>query len=114
MAASRNNNVRKRGNSWTYYVYVTDGAGRRKQVSKGGFRTRKEAEAARIEALAALQSGTFVRPDRLTVADFLVDEWLPTQLPPTLEESTYASYERYLRLHVVPYIGGILLQRLTP
>jgi Phage integrase, N-terminal SAM-like domain len=50
----------------------------------------------------------------LTVADFLINEWLPTQRPPTLEESTYASYERYVRLHVVPYVGGILLQRLTP
>jgi hypothetical protein len=73
---------------------VSDGAGKRTQVSKGGFRTRKEAEAARVEALATLQSGTFVRPDRLTVADFLVDEWLPTQRPPTLEESTYVSHER--------------------
>lgn len=108
------NNVRKRGNTWTYYVYVTDGAGDRRQISKGGFRTRKEAEAARVETLASLQSGTFVQPERLTVADFLVNESLPTQLPPTLEESTYTSYARYVRLHVVPYVGGILLQRLTP
>jgi len=55
-----------------------------------------------------------VQPERLTVAAFLIDEWLPTQRPPTLEESTYTSYARYIRLHVVPYIGGILLQRLTP
>ncbi len=114
MASQSRNNVRKRGSTWTYYVYETDGAGHRRQVSKGGFRTRKEAEAARVEALASLQAGTFVRPDRLTVADFLFDEWLPTQRPPTLEESTYASYERNIRLHVVPNIGGILLQRLTP
>lgn len=113
MAASRNN-VRKRGATWTHYVYVTDGAGERKQISKGGFRTRKEAEAARVEALASLQAGTFVQPERLTVADFLINEWLPTQRPPTLEESTYSSYARYVRLHVVPYVGGILLQRLTP
>jgi hypothetical protein len=113
MAASRYN-VRKRGSTWTYYLYVTEGAGHRRQVSKGGFRSRKEAEAARIEALAALQSGTFVRPDRLTVADFLINELLPTQRPPTLEESTYDSYGRYVRLHVVLYVGGILPQRLTP
>ncbi len=114
MASQSRNNVHKRDSTWTYYVYVTDGTGKRKQVSKGGFRTRKEAEAARVEALAALQAGTFVQPDRLTVAEFLIDEWLPTQRPPTLEESTYASYERYLRLHVVPYVGGILLQQLAP
>lgn len=48
MASQSRNNVRKRGNTWTYYVYVTDGTGKRNQVSKGGFRTRKETEAARV------------------------------------------------------------------
>ena len=50
----------------------------------------------------------------MTVRKFLVDEWLPTQASPTLEESTYRSYTRYVHLHVVPHIGGIALQQLTP
>ena len=107
-------NVSKRGTTWTYYVYVTGGDGRRRQVSKGGFRTRNEAEAARVRALGTLQNGTWVRPERVTVREFLEDEWLPTQAPPTLEESTYRSYRRNIRLHVVPYIGGIPLQQLKP
>ncbi len=113
MATSRNN-VRKRGTTWTYYAYVTDGTGKRRQISKGGFATRREAEAARVEALASMANGTWVRPERLTVRDFLVDEWLPTQRPPTLEESTYTSYARNIRLHVLPYIGGLSLQQFTP
>ncbi len=108
------NNIRKRGSTWTYYLYVTEGDGTRRQVSKGGFATRKEAETARAEALTAMATGSWVKPDRLTVAEFLTDEWLPTQLPPTLEESTYVSYSRNIALHVVPYIGGIRLQELTP
>lgn len=80
MAASRNN-VRKRGSTWTYYAYVTDGTGKRRQVSKGGFATRRAAEAARVEALAAMANGGWVRPERLTVRDFLVGEWLPTHPP---------------------------------
>ncbi len=111
---SSHGNVRKRGSTWTYYVYVTAGDGRRRQVSKGGFRTRKEADAARIAALGSLQKGTWVRPERVTVREFLEEEWLPTQAPPTLEESTYRSYKRNVRLHVVPHIGGIALQQLTP
>jgi hypothetical protein len=112
--ATSRGNVRKRGSTWTYYVYVTGGDGNRRQVTKGGFRTRKEADAARIKALGTLQSGTWVQPERVTVREFLQDEWLPTQAPPTLEESTYRSYWRYLRLHVIPHIGGIALQQLTP
>jgi len=95
-------NISKRGSTWTYYVYVSGGDGRRRQVSKGGFPTRREAEAARVEALASLRAGTWVRPERVTVREFLEDEWLPSQQPPTLEESTYRSYARYVRLHVVP------------
>ncbi len=113
MAASRNN-VRKRGSTWTYYVYVTDGDGRRRQVPRADSGPGQEAEAARIEALGSLQNGTWVRPERVTVREFLEDEWLPTQAPPTLEESTYRSYTRNVRLHVVPHIGGIALQQLTP
>lgn len=107
-------NIARRGSTWTYYVYVTGRDGKRQQVSKGGFRTRKEAEAARVRALSALQRGTWVRPERVTLREFLEDEWLPTQAPPTLEASTFVSYKRYIRLHVVPYIGGIPLQQLTP
>ena len=50
----------------------------------------------------------------MTVREFLENEWLPTQAPPTLEESTYGSYKRNVRLHVVPHVGGIALQQLTP
>jgi integrase len=107
-------NIRKRGETYTYYAYVTEADGRRRQVSKGGFRTRREAEAARVETLNTIQTGTFVRPERTTVASFLIEEWLPSRRPPNLEESTYASYERDIRLHVIPYIGAIPLQRLTP
>lgn len=41
MATSRNN-VRKRGTTWTYYAYVTDGTGKRRQISKGGFATAEK------------------------------------------------------------------------
>ncbi len=93
---------------------MTQPDGRRRQISKGGFRTRREAEAARVEAVNSIQTGAFVRPERITLAGFVVDERLPTRRPPNLEESTYASYERDIRLHVLPYIGAIPLQKLTP
>ena len=100
MSGRSRSNIRKRGSTYSYYVYVTGPDGKRSQVSKGGFRTRREAEAAQVEVLSAVQTGTFVRPERITLADFLVDEWLPSRRPPNLEESTYRSYERYVRLHV--------------
>ena len=64
--------------------------------------------------LNALATGAYVKAERISLADFLVDEWLPSRRPPVLEESTWHSYDRYLRLHVIPHIGAIPLQKLTP
>lgn len=61
MSGGARANIRKRGTTYTYYAYVTAADGRRRQVSKGGCRTRREAEAARVEALNAINTGTFVR-----------------------------------------------------
>lgn len=105
-------NVRRRGERWTYYVYVTDAAGQRRQHSKGGFKTKREAEAARVRILHSLETGTYIKPDKLSVAHFLLEEWLPAKRPPVLAESTWESYSRNLALHVVPTIGNLPLQKL--
>jgi Phage integrase, N-terminal SAM-like domain/Arm DNA-binding domain len=108
--------TRKRGSTWTWYIEdVPDpSTGRPRQVSKGGFRTRKEARDALLEAQAALRSGTFVEPSKRTVGSYLLEEWLPDNQPPRLRPSSYANYTIYTRTHVVPRLGDIELQRLTP
>jgi hypothetical protein len=108
--------TRKRGSSWTWYIEdVPDpSTGRPRQVSKGGFRTRKEARDALLQAQAALRSGTFVEPSKRTVRSYLLEEWLPDNQPPRLRPSSYANYTIYTRTHVVPRLGDIELQRLTP
>ena len=107
-------NVKRRGSTYTYYVYVTGPDGKRRQHSKGGFKTQREAEDARIAAEYALTTGTYVKAERISLGEFLVDEWLPTRRPPVLEESTWHSYDRNIRLHVIPHVGRIPLQKLSP
>jgi integrase len=107
-------NVKRRGSTYTYYLYVTGPDGRRRQHSKGGFKTQREAEDARVAALHTVSTGNYVKAERLTFTDFLVDEWLPSRRPPVLEESTWHSYDRYLHLHVIPQLGAIPLQKLSP
>lgn len=112
--SGRRTNIRKRGSTYTYYVHVPDGRGGYRQISRGGFKTQREAEVARAEALHAISKGTYVKPERLTLGEFLVDEWLPSKAPPVLEESTFSSYRRKIDNHVIPRIGGIPLQQLSP
>ena len=104
-------NIRKRGTTYTYYAYVTGPDGARQQISKGGFATQAEAAAARLKLLSSVQDGTFVQPERITLRQFLVEDWLPAKQPPNLETSTYVSYERNIQIHVLPYIGNIRLQQ---
>jgi integrase len=107
--------VRKRGSTYTWYFDVPDPVtGRRRQYSKGGFRTKKECQQALNEALAALRTGTFVEPSQRTVAGFLVEEWLPAMHPPRVRPSTWLSYRKNVERHIVPALGRLPLQRLTP
>jgi hypothetical protein len=50
---------RKAHGSWGYTVElgVDSKTGRRRQATRGGFRTREEAEEARTKALASVQAG---------------------------------------------------------
>ena len=41
--------TRKRGSTWSYYFYMGTVAGKRRKKEKGGFLTKKEAEAAFME-----------------------------------------------------------------
>jgi integrase len=105
--------TRKRGTTWTWYLGVVDPAtGRRRQLSKGGFRTKREAQAALNEAMAALRSGTFVEPSRLTLGAFLTEQWLPTTRA-AVRPTTWATYRIYAEAQVVPMLGHVPLQALT-
>ncbi len=105
--------VRKRGTLWAWYASTIDPAtGRRRHHTKSGFRTKKAAEEALSTALAKLNEGTYVEPSKLTVKAFL-DEWFPA-VKARLRPSTRASYETNLKVHVVPTLGAVRLQQLTP
>lgn len=98
-----------------WYVVVdlgTGESGRRKQKWHGGFDTRREAEVERAKIVSALHSGGYVAPDRLTVAEWVRQSWLPmtrTRVKP----STFDSYRANMETHVLPVLGSRALQLLT-
>jgi hypothetical protein len=108
--------IRKRGSTYSYWLDIGPDpvTGKRRQRTKGGFRTKRECQAALNEAISALRSGTLVQPSRRTVASFLVEEWLPGVRMAGLRDSTWASYRMNVEKHLVPGLGAIELQRLSP
>jgi integrase len=106
--------VRKRGATWTWYLFAPDPlTGEARQRSKGGFRTKRECQEALTEALARLREGTFVRPSPRSFGAFLVGEWLPAVRPPRVRPSTWDSYRMAVERHIGPALGGVPLQGLT-
>ncbi|MGN6700752.1 MAG: tyrosine-type recombinase/integrase [Thermomicrobiales bacterium] len=87
--------------------------GARRQQTKGGFRTRKEAEQALTAAQRQIDTGTDLEPTTLTVAAYL-EHWLETFARRRLRQASYEKYRYSIRRYLVPLLGTVLLTRLTP
>jgi integrase len=99
---------------WYVVVDLTRGPdGRRRQKWHGGFRTRKEAEVAKAKLTNEMHSGLYIEPSKVTLQEWVESSWLPT-MRSQVKASTWDSYMRNLRLHVLPTLGPISLRQLTP
>ena len=75
--------------------------------------TKKVAQQRMHELLHTLEQGAYVRPSRLTVAQFL-GEWLQDYVELNCSPRTKASYEMIIRRHLIPELGSIPLSQLEP
>jgi integrase len=85
---------------------------KRRQISKGGFKTRRDANRWLTHTLGQLDQGSYVTPTRQTVGEHLL-AWLPA-IRSSLRPATYESYERNVRQHLIPTVGHVWLDQLTP
>lgn len=103
----------QRGRTWSYVVREQDQrTGQTKPRWVGGYPTRTAAKSARDQARHAVNRGTYVPPQNLTVGEYL-DRWIDAHsvsLKPSTTESYRANIDRYLR----PTVGREPLQSLSP
>ena len=100
--------------TWSFVVDLGLGAnGKRRQARRRGFPTKKAAQEALDRLRVDAREGTHVAIDRITVGEYL-EQWGETLAVAGRKPATVASYRRNLRVHVVPRLGGIRLQALTP
>lgn len=107
--------IRKRGNTHTALWSTVDPAtGKRRQHSKGGFRTKRAAQEHLNTILGKVSEGSW-RPDKpLTVKELLADYWLPAQRSRGLRPSTLDSYYLVVDHWLLPNIGFLRVSALTP
>ena len=92
---------------------VDPATGKRKQqwVSVKG--TKKEAEKRLAELLHQIDTGTFMKPGKTTLTEYL-ERWLKDYVWPNLAPRTAEGYESIIRRHLMPKLGNIHLTQLKP
>ncbi len=75
--------------------------------------TKKEAEKRLSELLHQLDNGTFIRPGKTTLAEYL-EKWLSDYAKPNLSPRGFERYESICRVHLIPSLGNIPLTQLKP
>lgn len=101
----------KRGQTWTYQFAVVRG-GRRRFINKGGYRTKREAQDALTESLAAHRKGARVEPSKLTVQEYLEYRWLPV-IEHSLKPTTFRGYSDIVINRIIPHLGDVRLAELN-
>jgi integrase len=91
--------VKKRGKTYTYVVDIGRDpvTGKRKQKTKGGFKTKKEAHAALAKIINEVESGEYKETKKTTFLQF-AEDFFETQVKPNLRKATQHNYNRTIAL----------------
>ena len=101
--------------AWTIILNLgrDPATGKRKQQWVTIRGTKKEAETKLSELQHQLDTGGYIKPDKVTLGQFL-ERWLADYAVPNLSPETTQAYEFMARKHLIPGLGFIPLQQLTP
>jgi integrase len=97
--------------SWSYKVDLPSLDGRRRQLAKGGFGTKREAEQAMAELLAKAARGPVVQVSRQSLGEYLTG-WLEV-IRPTLSPAAWTNYRTCVDRYVRPWLSAIPLGQVT-
>jgi integrase len=106
--------VFRRGAGWSYVVDLSPdpATGKRRQRLKGGFHTKREAEAALAQMVIDVGTGRTVASGSEKLSDWL-EEWL-ISVGPSLRPTTLNLYQMTVRVWITPRIGALRLAQVTP
>jgi integrase len=104
---------RKRGSGWEYRIkYIDRRTGKPREKSKGGFKTKKEAQIAAAKEETRIHHYGFSEDGNEKVEAYF-QEWLETYKKPHVKPITYSVQERNVRLNIIPRWGNYRLKDIT-
>ncbi len=106
-------NVRKRGNVYEYNFDVAKIEGKRKRITKSGFKTKAEAlKQGTIAYNEYLNTGRKFVSNEMSYSDFL-DYWLDNHCKINLKYHTIEAYGNIVKTHLKPNLGFYKLSQIT-
>ena len=99
--------------TWFFVVDLPSPDGKRRQVRRRGFATKKAAKGEMDRLLDDARQGLHVDRSRLTVGQYLMDHWMPTR-GAQLRPSTVEAYTIAVNKWIIPTLGAVRLQLLDP
>ena len=110
-SAKGSGTIRQRASGrWEARYTVGHDPGTGKQIQRSVYgATQKEVRQKLAQAVAALDSGTYTAPNKVTVSQWM-EEWLTTFCAGKVKPLTYRSYEGIIKNHINPAIGAVELQ----
>ncbi len=105
-------NIRKRGNKYQYVFEAGKVDGKRKQITKSGFRTKKEALIAGEKAYMKFINGGVKEETNMSYADYL-DYWMKEYYEINFKYSTAKRYKETF-VTIKGELGKYSLSSLTP
>ena len=102
---------RRKDGRYEAAVWVTTPTGQRRRKRVYG-RTYEEAHEKYVDLLRQVQRGVPVATRSQRLADYLT-YWLEEVARPNVRATTYAKYEMFVRLYLVPGLGRKSLEKLT-
>jgi integrase len=111
-----NGSIRQRSKgSWEiFYDMPADlVTGKRQQKSQTIKGTKRDAERVLREVLLSLERGSYVKPNKITVGEWL-HQWCESFVVMNTTPRTYVSYRSIIDNHLKPVLGSIYISSLEP
>lgn len=106
--------TRKRGKTYSYIFEAGQVNGKRKVVEKGGFATKDAAYEAGVAAYADWKHGNIgITSEKITFKTF-IEQYMQNVVKLNVKASSYANYESRIKNLILPFIGDIAVQDITP
>lgn len=102
---------RRRNGLWEYRISFKDNSGKYKVKSKGGFKTKKEAEISARKKEEDIETTNTIK--EMTIANYLTD-WYQVYIKNKRKPNTEKTYWLSIKNHIIPGIGHLKVRELKP